>query len=70
MAVEEIGVDLHRQWKGILQSNCTNKLAKKGCMINVIGDEDSSMKKIHDQHDADVTKYSDFSYVKRTLYNK
>ena len=38
---------------------------------NVIGDEDSSaIKQIHDQHDADVSKYSDFSHIKRTLYTK
>ena len=38
---------------------------------NVIGDEDSSaIKQIHEQHDADVSKFSDYSHIKRTLYSK
>ena len=36
---------------------------------DVIGDEDSSsIKQIHDHHDADVSKYSDISHIKRTVY--
>ena len=38
---------------------------------DVIGDEDSSsIKQIHDHHDAVVSKYSDISHIKRTVYGK
>ena len=56
----DIAVQLHKQ-------SSQEGLYYKG----VIGDEDSSsIKQIHDHHDADVSKYSDISHIKRTVYGK
>ena len=68
----ELGSYASKAMEGAIAVQLHKRASKESLHYkNVIGDEDSSsMKQIHDKYDANVSKYSDLSHIKRTLCSK